>query len=453
MRAELANLRDEFALFRQAQARTTTASDPQPTTIPATTIGQPLPLAAGVAPPSLANRLPIPSMPIGANHYHRAQAHGPLRPRTDTNNLVSYASPVSVYPYNHGAAALLGNSNSNHTNSGVPPVAGPVGAPPPMYPVMPSYYVPPRGNHLSNPYAVHPMPAPNVAYGQLPPNHNHEASLDALDPPGEVVANPSPWYTTATRPALSYPISHERPSASGSASALALPAPSATAMPYVGTFPSAAATPIATAFTVPPAAILGGAPLPPPVAPSFPQPTASIAPTSALQLYEQQRQVPVTPQYRVLLGQQPTPSASAQHPMVTSTPGMLWSVPRIGAPSSQGGNGVDLSHDNTGMLALSSLGGVREDLIPGSGDGNGLMLFGGGAGGSSRRSSVQNSLPVTDWQALIEDATARSPRVTPTRTPEETFGGGGAGSSSGGVESGLSSMMAPDAAGGGGSQP
>ncbi|GAA5985293.1 hypothetical protein JCM10908_002608 [Rhodotorula pacifica] len=297
MGAELESLRNEFALIRQAEARTT----------PATTTEQPLPLAPGVAPPPHANRLVIPGMTIGTNHLHRIQV--PFRPRIDTNNLVSYASPVSVFPYDYDAAALLGDRNSDRANA----AAGPVGAPPPMYPLMPSYYVPPRGNHLSHPYAVHPMPAPNVAYGQLPPNRKYEASLDALDPPGEVVDTTlSNRHSAATRPALSCPISNERRSASGSTNALSPHMPSTSAMPLIGSLPPAVTTPVATAISAPPAVIRQDHASSRPIPGYFAHSTANIDPTTAFAaLYEQQRQLPATPQYRVLLGQQPSPAAVA----------------------------------------------------------------------------------------------------------------------------------------------
>lgn len=398
IRDEVASLRDEVAVLRATQARTTAPPDPPSSPTPVARFA--LPLAAGVAPPSRENRLPIPSMPIGANHSRPPPPVTPARPRPDAGNLVSYGSPVTLYPTNHTAAALLANPDYAGTANGGP-LPAPVAAPPPFYPVPGNYYVPPRGNHLPNPYAVQPIATPNVAYGAPPPpNHPLGTSADELDCPGDVVAAPPSSWSTApsTRPSLTYPISHERPAAS------AMPPAPSSVPAFVHAFPAVVAPAPAPAYDAAPLTVAPTATLV-----AVPSATPRWYPPQGFEPYALQ-QVPtaMSPAYRVVTGGRApsTPSASrvegagAAGPRATATsaPGMLWSVPRAGGygQPGDGGLGGNGHRDGHGMqhqhhLALEGLGGAP---------GNGLQLFSGA--GSSRRPSLQQS--VTDWQAMLEDS-------------------------------------------------
>ncbi|GAA5860707.1 hypothetical protein JCM3774_006260 [Rhodotorula dairenensis] len=464
IRAEVASLRAEVASLRQTQMRNTTAPPVTPAS-PAPTATYTLPLAAGVAPPSLANRLPIPSMPIGANHFRRPPPPvtpvtpvTPTRPRTDAVNLVSYGSPVTLYPTNHTSAALLANPDYAAASGNGGPLPAPTAAPPAVYPPPASYYIPPRGNHLPNPYAVQPTAAPNVAYGAPPPPPNPQSGTpaDDLDCPGDViVAAPSSWYATPPRPSVAYPLSHERPD------------PGASAMPPPPPPPAAPSTAPSCVHSFPPATAVVAA-VPPHAAPLTVAPTATLVavpsatprwyPPQGFEAYEPHHVPTAVPQYRVVTRSPSAPAmgggdlAGATTTRLTSTsaPGMLWSVPRAGGhgPQGSGGSGGNGLEHGTGMqqqpyLALAGLGGPY---------GNGLTLFSGP--GSSRRPSLQQS--VTDWQAMLEDSPPQRFRTPPSRTPVDDpspggggrGGGGGAGADAGGrgerVEGSLLSMMTPE---------
>lgn len=442
MRADVASLRAEVAQLRQAQTRT--VSPPAPPTIAAV---PPLPLAPGVAPPSLANRLPIPSMPIGSNHFGQAPVT-PTRPRPNAEAMAAYPTPSSVHRNNHPAAAagLSGNSDcpTSPTGGGVP-LAAPVA----NSPTTPGYYFLQRGVHPPNPYATQPMPATSAGYGVQPSNNNHAIPLDC--PLQAVAAPPSSWYATPTRPSLTYPISHERPAASVMPVAQANPGP---LLPLMASFSTGAAAPDPPSFAVPMS-------IPPTVSSAtLPPATLPWLPVHVSGLYEQQNlPTQAAPQYHVVTGGRsisaPSPTATVEgravlHPTSASAPGVLWSVPRASGPGQPSGtNGVG----SGGLHQHQQQQRHQPNLVLGENLGNDasanelVMLSGGG---SSRRPSLQQ--PVTDWQALIDgDGDDLAPTQQPTQgtashppTSAVTFGGGGAGGSSGAdVEATLASMMMP----------
>ncbi|GAA5969509.1 hypothetical protein JCM8115_000412 [Rhodotorula mucilaginosa] len=451
MRADVASLRAEVAQLREAQTRTVAPPDP-----PATTAVPLLPLAAGVAPPSLANRLPIPSMPIGANHFRQAPVT-PTRPRPISDATATYPTPTSVHRNNLPAAALPGYSDppTSATGGGVP-VAVPVA----VSSTSPGYYFSPSGVHAPpNPYTVQPVPAASAAYAVPPSNNNHtvppldcplaplDCPLAPLDCPLQVVAAPpSSWYATPTRPFLTYPISHERPAASAMPAAQASPAAS---LPLMVTFPTGAAAPPAPdppSFAVPMsiAPTVSSTTLPPTALPWVPAHVSG--------LYEQQPlRTPAAPQYHIVTGGRsvsaPAPTTAAVegavvlHQPSASAPGMLWSVPRASGSGQRNGtnglgSGLQQHHHNL----------VLEENLGSAASANELAMLSGG--GSSRRPSLQRS--VTDWQALIDGADDLAPTQEPSQeqhppTSAATVGGGGgAGGSSGAdVEAALASMMMP----------
>ena len=437
MRAEVASLRAEVAQLRQAQPRTVAPPNP-----PTTTAVPPLPLAGGVAPPSLANRLPTPSMPIGANHFRQAPVT-PTRPRPNSEATATYPTPVSVHRNNHPAAALLENSDppTSATGGGVP-----LAVPVTVSPTTPSYYFSPRVVHPPNPYAVQPMPAGSAGYAVPPSNNNHATSLDC--PLQVVAAPPSSWYATPTRPSVTYPISHERPAASAMPVAQANPGAS---LPLMASFPTGAAAPAAApdppSFAVPMsiAPTVSSTTLPPA---ALPWPPAHVS-----RLYEQQHlPTAAAPQYHVLTGGRsisaPSPTTAAVqgavvlHPTSASAPGVLWSVPRASGSGQRSGtnglgNGLQQHHHNVVLEGNLGSDAAANDLV---------MLSGNG---SSRRPSLQQS--VTDWHALIDgdefaptqqpsQGTASHPSTSATTV---SGGGGGGGSSGADVEAALASMMMP----------
>lgn len=418
MRADIARLQDEVAVLRRRDSTSQQTERDQG-------LAMPSPQVAG---PS-ANRLPIPSLPIGANHYQqqpqvRAGAvQSPVRGRTTTAPYVAYTAPTTAWPANHSSAmALLPGANHNHhpAVAAVPPAfASTTG-----YQPLPSYYVPPRANHLGSPYAV----GPGTPYVAIPAP---QESLADLDPPGQPVivpAAPRVLPESLTRPTMTYPISHERPTAS----AIRI-VPTSSAMGLAAAFPlgipSLSATSALPTSLLPPHLDLAAAA--PVLAP--PAPTATLAPATGatgLQLSPASR-------YHVLLGSPPAGGSATISPTQPMLTGVLWGAPRSGSAAAgttflahgpQQGLGpasTGSPHGSSGVQLYQHQAPHHSSLI---GHGNGLTLF-SGAGGSgggevgdrneSRRPSLGQQ-SVTDWQALLEDSTRFSPSATPVSLGDGT---------------------------------
>ncbi|GAA6024848.1 hypothetical protein JCM8202_006024 [Rhodotorula sphaerocarpa] len=395
LRAEMEDLRQEVARLRQGQQSAESAAQgSSPTSSPSSA-------TAANSPPLL----PIPSLPLGANHHRQrpggaAAGASDFRPHPTSVPFLSYSAPASVYPPGNGAAfapyAAAAAHNGQRNSSGLPPGM------PTIMPPIPNYYVPPRMNHLASPYAVSTLPA-------YPAPPTSRAPLDAVDCPAPGVP---PMTSPLERPSLSHPVSYERPVAS--------------ALPFV---PVHSAMPVPS--VLPPAALASSV-----IAPAGPTPTvANLSPIATTGVpvpgngLDANGRATATPQYYVLLGDH------SQHaPAAPAPTGVLWSatnpMPTLGASMSgrnNKGSAAGFGHGSAFSATSPTIGGTILGLGSGSGGGggggNGGSSAGGGGNGSrtptasgagggrlglqgdvagGRRPSLQHGVP--DWQTLLEDS-------------------------------------------------